>query len=462
MTSPSARSAIDYAHAKRADHLAGFQELLAIPSVSTDPAYKADLERCADWLVAEMTRIGFKQCRQIPTDGHPVVYGEWLEAGPDRPTVLVYAHYDVQPVDPLDLWQTPPFEPTLREGKLYGRGAIDDKIGVWANLKACESILATAGKLPVNVKLFFEGEEEMGSPNMQAFVHANQALLAADALILCDGSFNPEHPRIEYALRGMVGTEVIVSGPDHDLYSGHFGGAVHNPIHLVGQIIGSFHDDQGRVRIPGFYEQVRTLDEAELAAMQEVWALTGSQWEAQAGVKHFWGDEIASRPERVTALPTLDVNGIWGGYQGPGLKTIIPAKAGFKVTMRLVADQDPHEIGQLFKAHVMAFAVPGLAIEVNITAEAWPLTMAVDHPVVEVVQQTLETTFGKRALMVRAGATLPIGGMFQHELGLPMVIFSLGSGDNLHSPNEYIHEDHFYLGIDLAIQLYYRLAETMA
>ena len=260
-----AQKAIDYAHAHREPYMEGFQELLRIPSVSTDPSYKPELERCADWIVVEMGRIGFKNCRKIATTGHPVVYGDWLEAGADKPTVLIYAHYDVQPVDPLNLWETPPFEPSFRDGKLYARGAVDDKSGVFVNLKALESILNVDGKLPVNIKLFFEGEEESGSPNMHPFVAANKDLLKADLLVLCDGGFDKHLPTITYSGRGIVGAEVTITGPDHDLHSGVYGGVVHNPLHVVGQIIASFHDNEGHIRIPGYYDSVRDLSASELA-----------------------------------------------------------------------------------------------------------------------------------------------------------------------------------------------------
>ncbi len=462
MTTTSAQKAIQQAQQQFDPFLASFFDLLRIPSVSTDPAYKADLERCADWIVAEMSRIGFNHCRAIPTSGHPVIYGEWLEAGPDRPTVIVFSHYDVQPVDPLDLWETPPFEPTSREGKLYARGTSDTKCSVWANLKAFEAILETEGKLPVNVKFFLEGEEEMGSPSMPAFVRANTALLQADALLICDGPFNPEQPVIAYTRRGIVAAEVTVSGPDHDLHSGGYGGTVHNPLHLLGKIIGSFHDEQGRVQIPGFYDRVRQLDAAELVAMQETWQLAESKWEAGAGVTRFWGETIASRPERVTALPTLDVNGMGGGYQGPGTKTIIPARASFKATMRLVADQDPHEIGQLFRDYVLSFACDTLDIEVNILAEAWPLTMRHDDPVVEAVKRAHESALGRPAALVRGGGTQPSGGLFQRELGISLAGIGLGSGGNVHAPNEYIYEADLPTIIELMIHCYYHLAETMA
>lgn len=458
----SAEKAIEHARSSREQYMAGFQELLRHPSVSTDPSYKAELERCADWIVNELGRIGFDNNRKIPTEGHSVVYGEWLGAGDDRPTVLIYAHYDVQPVDPLDQWESPPFEPTVRDGKLYARGAVDDKCGVWTNLKALESMMAVDGRLPVNVKLFFEGEEEMGSPNMHACVQANKALLAADALLLCDGPFNPEQPAMNYSLRGLIAAEVIVSGPGRDLHSGAYGGAVHNPIHLVGEIIASFHDESGRIRIPGVYDSVRSLKESELSAIREGWRATGPKWQEAAGVTHLWGESVASAPERATALPTIDVNGVWGGYQGPGMKTVIPAQAGFNATMRLVADQNPAEIAKMFTNHVLSFSCDTAKVEVNIQAEAWPLTTDLDSPVVEAVQRAFSSAVGQRAMPVRGGGTIPIGGMFQQALGIPIAKFGLGSGDNVHSPNEYVNVEHFYTAIEMAIRFYHHAAETMA
>jgi acetylornithine deacetylase/succinyl-diaminopimelate desuccinylase-like protein len=461
MASSPAQKVLKHAQNNRQRYLEGFQQLLRLPSVSTDPSYQEDLERCADWIVEEMGRIGLKNCHKIGTEGHPVLYGEWLEAGPGRPTLLIYAHYDVQPVDPLDQWVSPPFEPTIRDKKLYARGAVDDKCGVWTNLKALESILAVDGRLPVNVKLFFEGEEEMGSPNMLPCVQQNKRLLAADALVLCDGPFTPSKPAMTYALRGLVAAEVIVSGPGRDLHSGAYGGAVHNPIHLVGEIIASFHDDSGRILIPGFYDAVRSLEELELQTAQAAWQETAERWQEAAGVSRLWGESIASPVERATALPTVDVNGVWGGYQGPGMKTVIPAQAGFNATMRLVADQNPVEIGPLFTDHVLGFACDTGRVEVNILAEAWPLTTELDSPIVEAVQRAFQSAVGERPLAVRGGGTIPIGGMFQQELGISIAKFGLGSGDNVHSPNEYVNIDHFYTAIEMAIHFYYHAADTM-
>jgi len=329
-------------------------------------------------------------------------------------------------------------------------------------LKALESILAVDSRLPVNVKLFFEGEEEMGSPNMHACVQANKGLLAADALVLCDGPFDPLLPALTYTLRGLVAAKVIVSGPDRDLHSGGYGGAVHNPIHLVGEIIASFHDHEGRVQIPGFYDAVRRLDDSELSTIRQGWQATGRKWQEAAGVTHLWGETIASTPERVTALPTVDVNGVWGGYQGPGMKTVIPAQAGFNATMRLIADQNPAEIGKLFRNHVLGFVCDTADIQVNIQAEAWPLTTELDSPIVEAVQRAFSSTVGQRALAVRGGGTITIGGMFQQELGIPIAKLGLGSGDNVHSPNEYVNVEDFYTAVELAISFYHHAADTMA
>lgn len=462
MTSEKIKKAIDYAQGQADTYMEGFYEFLKIPSVSTDPKYKADMERCADWVVAEMTRIGFNNCRTIPTDGQAVVYGEWLEAGEDAPTLLVYAHYDVQPIDPIELWDSDPFEPTVRDGKLYARGVVDDKCGVWINLKAFESMFETEGKLPVNVKLFFEGEEECGSPNMEPFVVANKELLAADALILCDGGFSSKNPEQGYSARGIVAAQVTVTGPSHDLHSGLWGGAVHNPLHHVGKIIASFHDDEGRIAIEGFYDSVRKLSEKEYQSMQAEWDDMGDERVSKIGVKHLWGESVAPAPERLTALPTLDINGMWGGYQDLGVKTIIPAQAGFKVTMRTVADMDPADVAKMFTDHVMCFAVDTLDIKVEILVEAYPFTAQIEGNLVDAVQDAYQSVIGKEARMVRVGGSVPIGGMLQNELNMEILPLGMGSGDNIHSPNEYMNIEDFQNALDTAIHFYYKVAETSA
>lgn len=451
--------ALEHARAHFDQYLEGFMELVRIPSVSTDAAYRAECQRAADWLVAELERLGFANCRAYPTDGHPVVYGEWLEAGPDAPTVLVYAHYDVQPVDPLDAWISPPFEPEIRDGKIFGRGVVDDKAGVWVNLKAFDAMLSANGRLPVNIKVLFEGEEEISSPSMDDFIRAHRELLQADFMLVCDGGSPPGEPMIMYAARGVIDAEVTVTGPCQDLHSGMYGGVVENPLHVVGRIIGSLHDAEGRVQIPGFYDAVRALDEKELALLREYETLYVARAQAETGLETFWAEALGPIAVRATALPTLDVNGIYGGYQGPGHKTVIPSTGGFKVSMRLVADQDPADILQRFVDYVQSFATETAKISVKTGPLSWPVTLMFDGPQVEAIQQAYEAVWGKRARMIRMGGSVPIMGMFQRELGMPLTSLGYGSGGNIHAPNEFYWLEYFYKGIETAIHFFHNLAE---
>jgi acetylornithine deacetylase/succinyl-diaminopimelate desuccinylase-like protein len=453
------QSATDYAHTNNEAYLKGFKEILAIPSISTDPAYKDDVHRAADWIVKEMERISLKNCQAIPTEGLPVVYGDWLEAGKDRPTILVYAHYDVQPVDPLDLWDSPPFEATIRDGRIYARGVIDDKAGVYLNLKAFESILATAGKLPVNIKVFFEGEEESGSTSMEPFIKKYKDLLKADLLILSDASHMEDQPMIITSVRGIVDGEVIVNGPKRDLHSGAFGGFVHNPIHHAAKIIAAFHGEDGRIQIPGFYDDVAPLTAAQMEELKSQEDFRRSFYEEQSGLRNFWGIPEYSLLERGTAQPTCEVNGVYGGYQGPGGKTVLPAMAGFKVSMRLVADQDPDDILRKFEAFVKSFEVDTVKIEVHGYQGSFATQLLTQGPAIDALQKAYQATWGKRAMLFRQGGSVPIMAVFQRELGLPITAMSLGTGDNGHSPNEYFVLDHFSRNIDLAIHAYHYLAD---
>ncbi len=456
------KTATDIAHNNQDRYVEGFYEFLKMPSISTDPKYKADLERCADWVIAEMERIGFNNCQKIETDGQPVVYGDWLEAGDDKPTLLVYAHYDVQPIDPIELWDTDPFEPTMRDGKLYARGVIDDKAGVWINLKTFESIFEADGKLPVNIKLLFEGEEECGSPNMQPFVEGHQDLLAADALILCDGGFDGNNPTQTYSVRGIVAAEVTITGPDHDLHSGQWGGAVHNPLHHASKIIASFHDDDGKIAIDGFYDAIRKLDEGEYQTMLDNWKIHEAATLSKAGTDTFWGENVAPIAERLTALPTLDVNGLYGGYQDSGVKTIIPSSATFKVTMRTVADMMPEDVAKMFIDHVKQFEADTVDIDVKILVEAYPCTMQFEGALMDSLQSAYESVLGKTATMMRGGGSVPIAGMLQNTLKMEIIGFGMGSGENIHSPNEYMVFEDFQKAMDCAIHFYYKAGETMS
>lgn len=451
-------AAIEQARRNRAANLDGFKALLRFPSISQDAAYKDRLQACAAWIVAQMQRIGLENCEALPTAGHPIVYGDWLHAGIDQPTILIYAHYDVQPVGDASLWQTAPFEATIVDGRLVARGAVDDKCGVWVNLAAIEAIMRAAGSLPVNIKLFFEGEEELGSRNTGRFVAANKALLAADALIICDGPFSPRQPVIGTAVRGAISGEVKVKGPPHDLHSGRYGGAVQNPVHVLAGIINSFHDADGRVRIAGFYDDIQPLSEDARRDLEKLWQTIGPPLEAGAGVEAFWGDAMGSFAQRTTTLPTLDVSGVFGGYAGEGNRAIIPAAAGFKVTIRTVAGQDSEVIWKRFRQHLRGFETPAIEIDVALLGMAHPFLMAEDGREARALQSALRAALGAEAMLMRHGGSLPIGGLLQRELDLPVTMFGFGAGDHSHAPNEYIVLDDFYLAIEVAIHLFFALS----
>lgn len=451
------QTVIDYAHRNHKAHLESFKDLLRFESISQDPKFRSQLEACADWLVSEMQRIGLENCRKIATDGHPVVYGDWLHAGNTKPTLVVYAHYDVQPEGDRDLWESAPFDPTIIDDRLIARGTLDDKCGVWVNLKAVESILAINGELPINIKFFFEGEEELGSPNVQSFVSSNKELLSADALIICDGPFSPEQPIIGYSVRGTVMSEVTLSGPKHDLHSGRYGGAVKNPIHHMATIIDSFHDETGRVQILGFYDDVIALTETQRNNLNDVWETIGEKIERGAGVDSLWGAAMGTFAERTTSIPTLDVNGVQGGYSGAGTQAIIPAQSSFKITIRVVPNQNPNVVWETFKQHVLSFADDSINIDLNLISTAYPFVMSDTGKEIEAIQVAFEAVLGKKALLLRHGGSLPIGGILQQELNIPTTMLGFGSGDKSHAPNEYIFVKDIQVAIDVAIHFYFAL-----
>jgi acetylornithine deacetylase/succinyl-diaminopimelate desuccinylase-like protein len=451
---------IDYAHQNHQTYLESFKELLCFPSISQDLSFRPQLEACADWIVAEMQRIGLENYRKIPTAGHPIVYGDWLNAGDDKPTLVIYAHYDVQPVGDRDLWESEPFKPTIIDDRLVARGTVDDKCGIWVNLKAFESILSVHGSLPINIKFFFEGEEELGSPNVQPFVSEHKDLLTADALIICDGPFSPTQPIIGYSVRGTVIGEVTVTGPKHDLHSGRYGGAVKNPIHHIATIIDSFHDATGRIKISGFYDDVIVLTDTQLSNLNEVWQTIGEKIEQGAGVESFWGEELGTFAERTTSLPTLDVNGIHGGYWGEGTQSIIPAQAGFKVTIRVVPNQNPDTVWNSFRKHILSFADDTVKIDVKLINTAYPFVMSDIGKEIEAIQVAFEAVIGKKALLLRHGGSLPIGGLLQRELNIPTTMLGFGSGDLSHAPNEYIYVNDTQIAIDVAIRFFFALGTS--
>ncbi len=451
-------NALSHAQANRQRYLDQLFELLRIPSISTLSEHKADIQRTAEWIAANMKQAGLQNVEIFPTKGNPVIYGDWLKAGEGAPTVLVYGHYDVQPVDPLDLWETPPFEPQVRDGKIYARGASDDKGQMFQHIKAVESMLAANQTMPVNVKMIFEGEEEIGSPNLEPFVLAHKEMLAASSGLISDGRIiSTDQPSLTYALRGMAYMEFRVKGPKRDLHSGSYGGSVHNPAQLVAEIISAMHDANGTVQIPHFYDRVRALSDEERDNLRRV-PYSVDQWREETGLKNPWGEKEYTFIERTTARPTCEVNGMWGGFQGEGSKTIIPAEAAAKVSMRLVADQDPAEVSALFKEFVAKFVPDDFQLEFKEYVHGWPAITSIDSHEIKSASRAFEATWGKPPVMAREGGSIPIVATFQKELGAPVVLMGFGLDDNIHSPNENFTLSHFQRGIDTIIHYYYCLS----
>jgi acetylornithine deacetylase/succinyl-diaminopimelate desuccinylase-like protein len=452
-------NALDHARAHRERYLAQLIEFLRIPSISTLSEHKPDIERAAWWLAADMERAGLERVQVMPTAGNPVVYGEWLHVGEGAPTILIYGHYDVQPVDPIGLWDSPPFEAQIRDGLIYARGASDNKAQMFSHVKAIESMLSSSGALPINVKLCFDGEEEVGSPNLEPFVRAHTELLAADAVVISDGPMIEEgQPSIDYALRGIVTVEMRVTGPRRDLHSGSYGGSVHNPAQVVAEIIAALHDKDGRVAVPGFYDRVTPLSEEERELLSRV-PYAQEQWQAETGVTVPWGEPGYTLFERMTARPTLEVNGMWGGFTGEGFKTIIPREAGAKISMRLVAAQDPQEIAQFFADYVKYLAPPTVQIDVTTTAGAAAAVTPYNSQWIRAAARAYDAVWGVPAVLGRGGGSLPIVATFQKELNAPFVLMPFGLDDNRHSPNEHYHVDYFYRGIETAIHYQHFLLE---
>ncbi len=421
-------------------------ELLRIPSISADPAHKADVERAAQWLLAHLRALGL-EAELWPTEGHPVVYGQWLGA-PEGPTVLCYGHYDVQPPDPLNLWQSPPFEPTIRDGRLYARGASDDKGQLFTHLKALEAYLRTEGRLPVNVKFLIEGEEEVGSRNLLPVLEKQRDRLRADVVLISDTAmFGPEEPSITYALRGLCYLEIELEGPNRDLHSGVYGGAVDNPALILARMLAALHDAYGRVTVPGFYDRVRPLDEAERRMLRQL-PFDEEAYKRDLGLEALWG-EIGYTPlERATARPALDVNGLWGGYQGPGAKTVLPARAGAKLSARLVPDQRSEEIAALITAHLQRLCPPTARLTVRRLHGGEPVLVPLDHPALQAAARACEYVFGRKPYFVREGGSIPVVAAFDEVLGLKSVLLGFGlNTDAIHSPNEHFRLENFRRGI---------------
>ncbi len=447
--------ALAYAHTHTAAALDGLKELLRLPSISTLPEHKVDMTRTAQWLADKLTEIGLNHAQLLPTPTFPVVYADWLEAGPQAPTLLIYGHYDVQPVDPLEEWLTPPFEPTVRGDNLYCRGANDNKGQFYTHLMAVEAYLNSTGRLPVNIKFMLEGEEEMGSPHLDEFVLNQRDTLQADAALISDTPIvDPATPALVTGLRGLVYMQVTLRGSNRDLHSGSFGGVVENPLNAMAKILAALRDDHGRVTIPGFYDDVRLLTEAERAAINES-GLTEQAALAETGAPALWGEAGYTVAERVGVRPTLDVHGIKGGFIGAGQKTVIPAVASAKVSMRIVPDQQPQKIARLFTEHIQRLTPKTMTVTVETLSSGDSAVVDLDDPAVEAAAAAYEQAFGRRPVYLREGGTLPIVGLLNKVLQIPVVMMGFGlPDDGLHAPNEKFYLPNFYRGIETVIHYY--------
>lgn len=451
-------AALALTQTNQAKNLAQFQELLAIPSISTLSEHQPDMQRAAEWIAAELRGLGMNGVEIIPTDGHAVVYAESLKK-PGAPTALVYGHYDVQPVDPLDEWESDPFAGEVRGDYIYARGASDMKGQFFALLKAVQALTETGG-LPINLKFMLEGEEEIGSPHLAQFIAEHKEKLACDFVLNCDaGVHSPDAPGITYSLRGLAYFELHLQAAKKDLHSGRFGGSVLNPIHVLAELIASFHDADGCVTLPGFYDKVRPLDDDERANIALA-AFDDNTWLEMAGAKALHGEQGYTTAERIGARPTLDVNGIWGGFTGEGAKTVLPAKAHAKISTRLVADQDPEEVEKQLRNHIAAHLPEGIDWELHEHSWGPGSTMDRYSPYMKAAATAIEKVFGKPPVFTREGGSVPVVGMMQTMLGVDSVMLGFAlPDDGIHGPNERQYLPNFFNGIETYVHYLCALGE---
>ena len=449
----------DYLDTHKQRFLDELLELLRIPSVSADSAFKDDVRRAAEYVKEKLQAAGLDKAELYETEGHPVVYGEKI-VDPAKPTVLVYGHYDVQPADPYELWQTPPFEPTIRNERIYARGACDDKGQFYMHVKAIEAMVATDG-LPCNVKVMIEGEEEVGSDHLGTFVAEHRDMLKADVILISDTSIiSNDTPSLETGLRGLSYVEVEVTGPNRDLHSGVYGGGVANPINVLCEMIASLKDENGRITIPGFYDKVTDLSDAERAELAKA-PFDLEEYKRDLGIADVAGEAGYSTNERTSIRPTLDVNGIWGGYTGQGAKTVLPSKASAKISMRLVPNQNPDEITELFARHFTAIAPPTVTVKVTPHHGGLPYVTPTDSVEFEAASRAFEQAWGKKPIPTRGGGSIPIVALFERELGIKSILMGFGlDSDALHSPNESYGLFNFYKGIE-TIPYFYKNYATL-
>jgi acetylornithine deacetylase/succinyl-diaminopimelate desuccinylase-like protein len=449
----------EYAKANFAKARQQLDELIRIPSISTTPERAGDVRRAAEWLADDLRRAGMTKVEVVPTEGHPIVYAEWLNAGPNARTVLVYGHYDVQPAVREDGWSSEPFEPMEREGRIYARGASDDKGQVFAHVKAAEALLQTGGS-PVNLKFVIEGEEESGSIHLEDFIKNNVTKLKADVCVISDGGMPTlDQPAIVYALRGLVTMELEVSGPAQDLHSGSYGGSVHNPAQALAEILAALHNPDGSVAVPGFYDTVLPLQEAERVELRKA-ALSEEAWRAATGAPQPWGEADYALHERTGARPTLEVNGLSGGFAGVGFKTVLPAKALAKISCRIVANQDPQHIYHLVWDYIAKLTPPTVRSELRLLSGGRPAFVDLNTPAMNAAIVAYEKGWGKRPVFMREGGSIPVVADFQSLLGLPVILMGFGlNDDGAHGPNEHFSIEMFRRSIDTAIYFYEETAK---
>ena len=436
-----------------------YLEFLRFPSISALPEHAPDVRRAAEWVANRVTQAGLENAEVMQTGGHPVVYGDWLHA-PGQPTVLIYGHLDVQPVDPLDLWDHPPFEPRLADGRVSARGASDSKGNMFPTLVALEGLLQSEGRLPVNVKLCYEGQEEIGSPQISDFLARHKEKFACDIAVSSDGGqFDADQPSLTVALRGICAVQVDVTGPSRDLHSGSYGGAVCNPIHELAAMLAGLHDRDGSVAVPGFYDRVREATAEERAQTAAV-PFSEEEFLTETGAPAVFGAPGYTTRERIWHRPTLEINGVWGGYQEAGIKTVLPSRAGAKITCRLVADQDPEEIRTLLIDHLTNAAPEGVVVEVQrLSMDGKPYAIPSGNRFNQIAAEVLTEEYGKAPVYLRAGGSIPITGCFRDHLGVHTVNFGFGLKDELaHSPNEFFRLSSFRR----SQRLYARLLRRMA
>jgi len=445
---------VDHINVNRDRYVDELTKYLAIPSISALPQHKDDVRRCAEWTKGEMERIGLQNVRLEETPGHPIVYGEWLGDN-DAPTILFYGHYDVQPVDPVDLWTSPPFEATVRDGEIYARGAADDKGQVFMHFKAVEAHLKQHGRLPVNMKFLLEGEEEVGSANLDDFIRGHKDLLKADVVVISDSPmFDRGIPSICYGLRGLTYYQIDLRGTKSDLHSGSFGGAVANPAMVLAQALSQMKDKGGRVKIPGFYDDVVELRPEERAEFARL-PFNERKYRQDLNAPKLFGETGYTTLERIWGRPTFEVNGLLSGFTGEGAKTVIPAVAMAKISMRLVPNQDPQKIGDLFEAYVKKVVPKTVELKLTRMHGGKPWMTAFDNPFVQAAGRAIEQGFGKRPVFNREGGSIPVVATFQEELGLPCVLFGVGLPDeNAHAPDEKLDLGNFHNGIIASAYLY--------